>query len=79
MKEYKLKTWYPSLPTEWIFDDKKFEFPIIVVERENAEKFIRDNKKMYTLKDMVRIANHWAYIKSVTPEVAKKVIDKWKQ
>ena len=33
MKEFKLKRWYPSLPTEWIDND----FPIVVVERENSE------------------------------------------
>ena len=38
MKEYKLKQWYPSLPTEWIWcdEEKHFEFPIIVVEREDG-------------------------------------------
>ncbi len=46
-------------------------------KKENAEKYKRDNEKKYSLKDMVKIANHWAYIKSVTPEVALKVIEKW--
>lgn len=36
MKEYLLKQWYPSLPTEWIWHDKEFELPIIVVEREDG-------------------------------------------
>lgn len=49
----------------------------LFAKKENAEKFISNNKKMYTLKDMVKIANHWAYIKSVTPEVAQKVIESW--
>jgi len=48
-------------------------------KRENAEKYIRDNQKKYSLTDMVRIANHWAYIKSVNTEVALKVIESWKE
>ncbi len=44
---------------------------------ESTEKYIERNEKKYSLKDMVKIANHWAYIKSVTPEVALKVIEEW--
>jgi len=47
-------------------------------KRENAEKYIRGNEKKYSLNEMVRIANHWAYIKSVNTEVALKVIESWK-
>lgn len=36
MREFNLKQWYPSLPTEWHWHDKEFEFPIIVVEREDG-------------------------------------------
>lgn len=36
MKEYRLIQWYPSLPTEWIWHDKEFELPIVVVEREGG-------------------------------------------
>ena len=32
MREFKLITWYPSLPTEWYAN----EFPIIVIEREGG-------------------------------------------
>lgn len=32
MKEYKLRRWYPSLPTDWHSND----FPIVVVEREEG-------------------------------------------
>lgn len=45
---------------------------------ENAEKYIRDNKKKYSLKDMVKLANHWSYIESVTSENALKVMETWK-
>jgi hypothetical protein len=36
MKEYRLVKWYPSLPTDWIWHDKQFELPIIVVERKDG-------------------------------------------
>lgn len=46
-------------------------------KKENAEEYVKQNEKKYSLKDMVKLANHWAYIKSVTPENALKVMEKW--
>lgn len=47
-------------------------------EKENAEEYIRLNEPKYSLNDMAKIANHWAYIKVVTPEHVLKTIEKWK-
>jgi len=60
-------------------EDKPTDDFVTFAQKENAEKYIRDNEKKYSLNDMVKIANHWAYIKTVTPEVALKVIEKWKK
>ena len=48
MREYILKKWYPSLPTDWHSND----FPIIVVERENSEYHLHPS-----LKTMTRFAS----------------------
>lgn len=47
----------------------------IFAKKENAEKYIRDNTKKYSLNDMVSVANHWAYIKNVTPEKILKYLE----
>ena len=47
MREYVLKKWYPSLPTDWHSND----FPIVVVERENSEYHLHPS-----LKNMTRFA-----------------------
>jgi len=58
---------------EIFFGDKYF------AKQENAEKYIEENKKMYSLKDMVKMANHWAYVKGQpTTENCLKIIEKWK-
>ena len=45
----------------------------------SAKEWIRNNKKIYSLNDMVRIAGHWAYIKGVVkPEHVLKTVEKWK-
>lgn len=47
MKEYILKKWYPSLPTDWHSND----FPIIVVEIESSKYHLHPS-----LKNMTRYA-----------------------
>ena len=48
MKEYVLKKWYPSLPTDWHSND----FPIIVVEKGNLGYHLHPS-----LKTMTRFAS----------------------
>lgn len=52
----------------------------VFAKKENAEKYIRDNEKKYSLNDMVNVANHWAYVKNVTPEKVLKYLENyWSQ
>jgi hypothetical protein len=48
----------------------------IFSSEEKAKEFVVLKEPKYSLEDMVKIANHWAYIKNITPEKVLKVIIK---
>lgn len=51
MKEYKLKKWYPTLPTEWVDEDT-----IVVVERLHRGH----NKTIYCLHPSLKGTTRYA-------------------
>lgn len=79
--------------TFYVYDDKYFnclraEFGQFKSDKWAGKRFktetevqelIKLNKVRFSLADMVRIANHWAYIKGVVkPEHVLKTVEKWK-
>lgn len=47
---------------------------------ELAEEYIEENKPLYSLKDMVRIADHWSHIKGcVNKSKILKTVAKWQE
>ncbi len=61
---------FTSTPTELC------EQYIYFAEKENAEKYIIDNEKKYSLNDMVNVVNHWACIKNITSDNILKYLEK---